>query len=168
MPRAWGVADVRRRWLAVDGVVLATLVVVDVLVWAMTGGGFFWPAITLVLCAVVYAAHAVLADRGLLAAVRALDLPLPVAVEGAIDVPLDPANESAAYFAVAECLTNVIKHSGAGRARVDLATDPPGSAIVVLVSDDGMGGADPRAGSELRGVARRLEAVDGTLDPTAR
>lgn len=109
-------------------------------------------------------APAVLADRGLLAAVRALDLPLPVAVEGAIDVPLDPANGSAAYFAVAECLTNVIKHSGAGLARVDLATEPSGSAIVVLVSDDGVGGADPRAGSGLRGVARRLEAVDGTLD----
>lgn len=86
-------------------------------------------------------------------------LPLPVAV--AVDVPRLPAPvESAAYFAVAECLANTVKHAAAGRSWVSGSYD--GDTLRLLVGDDGRGGADS-AGSGLSGVARRLDAFDGTL-----
>jgi len=105
----------------------------------------------------------VLADRGLTGAVRALalDLPLPVEVTGETD-PRPPAPvESAVYFAVAECLANVVKHSGARHAWVEL--DRREDALVAVVGDDGSGGADPDAGTGMRGVMRRLAAFDGTM-----
>ena len=70
--------------------------------------------------------------------------------------------ESAAYFAVAEALTNVIKHSGAHRARVYLRHD--GELLRMTVEDDGRGGADACAGGGLRGIERRMSAFDGRLD----
>jgi signal transduction histidine kinase len=69
--------------------------------------------------------------------------------------------ESAVYFAVAECLANVGKHAHAGHAWVELShTDGVLSAVV---GDDGQGGADPEAGTGMRGVMRRLSAFDGTM-----
>jgi signal transduction histidine kinase len=109
----------------------------------------------------------VLADRGLVGAVQALALANPLPVEVDADVPgrLPAPVESAAYFAVAEALTNVIKHSEAHRARVSLRHD--GALLRMIIEDDGRGGADVGAGSGLRGIQRRLGAFDGRLDVTS-
>jgi signal transduction histidine kinase len=110
--------------------------------------------------AVMHSIHPpVLADRGLGDAVRALalDLAVPVTVTGEPPSPLAAAAETAAYFAVAEALSNVVKHSGATSARVIFDGDR------ITVGDNGRGGAKAGGGSGLRGIADRLEAVDGTL-----
>jgi signal transduction histidine kinase len=73
--------------------------------------------------------------------------------------------ESAAYFAVAEALANVVKHSGANRAWVQL--DYEDGRMVAIVGDNGTGGADPEAGSGLRGVEQRLAAFDGVIAVTS-
>ncbi len=105
----------------------------------------------------------VLADRGLEGAVRALalDLAVPVAVHGQLPGRAPAPVESAAFFAVSECLANVVKHSRAGQATVDLSYRD--GVLSVVVSDDGQGGASMLAGTGLRGVARRLEVFDGTV-----
>jgi signal transduction histidine kinase len=113
---------------------------------------------------VVHGIHPpVLADRGLWAAIEslALDLAVPVEVSGVQPAGLPAPVESAAYFTVAECLANVAKHSAASHAWVEISTDADRLAIVV--GDDGRGGADPSAGTGMRGVARRLAAFDGTM-----
>ncbi len=105
----------------------------------------------------------VLADRGLADAVKALalDTPLPVDVEvdlaGRPDLPV----ETACYFAVAEALVNVVKHSGARHAYVRIWH--AGRALRITVTDDGSGGADPQRGSGLLGLERRLGMFDGVL-----
>ena len=105
----------------------------------------------------------VLAERGLDGGVRALALTLPLPVQVHARLPGRPAApvESAAYFAIAEALTNVVKHSGASRAWVGL--DHAAGVMRITVSDDGVGGADPRVGTGLPGIQRRLAAFDGTL-----
>jgi signal transduction histidine kinase len=109
----------------------------------------------------------VLADRGLEGALRALalDLAVPVTVSGEIPGRVPVPVESAAYFAVCECLANVVKHSDALRATVDLGYRD--GVLSVAVRDDGVGGASLTAGSGLRGVGRRLEVFDGTLTLTS-
>lgn len=103
-----------------------------------------------------------LADRGLAGGIEALALPIPLPVTVSVDVPaLPPPVESAAYFAVAECLANTVKHAAATRAWVT-GTWADGR-LCLVAGDDGQGGADP-SGSGLSGVARRLAAFDGTLD----
>jgi len=105
----------------------------------------------------------VLADRGLAGAVSALAIDMAVPVELALDVPhrLPAPVESAVYFAIAECLANTAKHAGAGRSWVRLRHE--GDLLRGEVGDDGRGGADPRSGSGLPGVAARLAAFDGIL-----
>jgi signal transduction histidine kinase len=73
--------------------------------------------------------------------------------------------EVTAYFIVAEALTNVAKHARANRARVSVTT--AGDQLVVEVADDGVGGADPRNGTGLTGLADRVDALDGTLTLTS-
>jgi signal transduction histidine kinase len=109
----------------------------------------------------------VLADRGLDGAIRALALGLavPVTVSGEIPGRVPVPVESAAYFAACECLANVVKHSGARQATVDLGYRD--GVLSVVVRDDGAGGASLTAGSGLRGVARRLEVFDGTIALTS-
>jgi len=109
----------------------------------------------------------VLADRGLVGAVQALALatPLPIDVDADIPGRLAAPVESAAYFAVAEAIANVIKHSGAHQARVMLRHN--GNLLQMTVEDDGRGGATPGAGTGLRGIERRLAAFDGTLRVTS-
>jgi PAS domain S-box-containing protein len=106
---------------------------------------------------------AVLADRGLGAAVEMLARRAPVAVE--IDEisheRLPEPVEAAAYYVIAEALTNIAKYARASTARVRVA--PTGTGVVVEVSDDGIGGADPVNGSGLRGLADRVEALGGAL-----
>ncbi|HEX6521004.1 MAG TPA: histidine kinase [Streptosporangiaceae bacterium] len=105
----------------------------------------------------------VLADRGLEGAVRALALHLAVPVTVTSEIPghAPPPVESAVYFAVSECLANVVKHSAARRAEVELGYRD--GVLSVVVSDDGDGGASMTVGTGLRGVARRLEVFDGTI-----
>jgi signal transduction histidine kinase len=103
----------------------------------------------------------VLADRGLAGAIEALAVAMPVPVAVSVSVPRLPAPvESAAYFAVAECLANTVKHAAASRAWVSGTYDE--SRLRLVAGDDGRGGADV-SGSGLAGVARRLAAFDGTL-----
>jgi signal transduction histidine kinase len=107
---------------------------------------------------------AILTRSGLDPAIAALAArsPVPVDVESAIDGRLAPAVEAAAYFVVAEALTNVARYAEAARARVEMRGDGNGG-IVVVVADDGVGGADPSAGSGLRGLQDRLAVIDGVL-----
>lgn len=105
----------------------------------------------------------VLADRGLIAAVQALalDLPMPVTVDAALPARLPAAVETAAYFAVAECLSNVVKHACASSAWVVIAALD--GRLRLMVGDNGRGGADAARGSGLSGLRRRLAAFDGTV-----
>ena len=105
----------------------------------------------------------VLAERGLDGAVRALALSLPVPITVDIDLPGRPDTpvESAAYFAVAEALTNMSRHSGARTGSVSLRH--ANGVLTMVVADDGAGAADPAGGTGLRGVERRLAAFDGTM-----
>jgi len=104
----------------------------------------------------------VLTDRGLEAAISALADRSAIPVTVTADVPERPAAavETAAYFVAAEALTNAAKHAGASRVEVRVTRRP--KSLVVEISDDGRGGADP-AGSGLRGLRQRVEALDGTL-----
>jgi len=105
----------------------------------------------------------VLADRGLAAAVQALALGSPIPVQTDIQLrgrPPAPV-ESAAYFAVAEALTNAVKHSGASGAHVRMAHCA--GMLRIEVTDDGRGGADPATGTGLLGVERRVATFDGIL-----
>jgi signal transduction histidine kinase len=107
---------------------------------------------------------AVLTDRGLNPAVGALATraPVPVEIRSMPSERLPPPVESTAYFVVAEALTNVARYADASHAEVDVARN--NGTVVVEVRDDGVGGADPRRGSGLRGLADRVGAVDGRLD----
>jgi signal transduction histidine kinase len=107
---------------------------------------------------------AILTDRGLGAALEALAqrAPLPVDLHAMPEDRLPAAVEAAAYFVVAESLTNVAKYSGAEHATVRVGRHD--GFAVVEVSDDGVGGADPAAGTGLRGLADRLAALDGRLE----
>jgi signal transduction histidine kinase len=105
----------------------------------------------------------VLADRGLPAAVSdaAGRSPVQVAVDVTLPRRLPAAVEVAAYFAVCEALANIAKHSRASRASVRGRLVE--GVLVVEVQDDGVGGADPAAGSGLTGLADRISVVDGRL-----
>jgi signal transduction histidine kinase len=87
--------------------------------------------------------------------------PAPVTAAVAIDERLPAPIESAAYFVVAEALTNVARYAQASRATVEVRRDD--SELLVVVDDDGVGGVDVAGGSGLRGLQDRLAAVDGTL-----
>ncbi len=104
----------------------------------------------------------VLTDRGLPAALATLAGHSHVPVELDVRTGERPAAavEAAAYFVVAEALTNANKHSGATRATVRVLRDGP--LLRVSVADDGAGGAD-RDGTGLRGLRRRVEALDGVM-----
>jgi PAS domain S-box-containing protein len=106
---------------------------------------------------------AILTDRGLAAALEALASRLPVPVEiHTPDVDLPQPVEAAAYYVVAEALANVIKYAGASVVTVSVECDE--TRARVEVADDGIGGADPAAGSGLRGLSDRVAALDGTLE----
>jgi signal transduction histidine kinase len=104
----------------------------------------------------------ILTEAGLGAAVESL------ADRTSVDVSVDagderfpPSVEGAAYFVISEALANVTKYAKATKATVRIeAVD---DHLSVEVADDGVGGADPRAGSGLRGLADRVAALDGTL-----
>ncbi|WP_245834015.1 sensor histidine kinase [Streptomyces aidingensis] len=107
----------------------------------------------------------VLAERGLGDAVRALALRLPMPVETEVSLPgrFAAPVESAAYFAAGEALTNAAKHSGAQRIWLEAGYRAGDRMLRITVTDDGRGGADPRGGTGLAGIERRLGAFDGIL-----
>jgi signal transduction histidine kinase len=106
---------------------------------------------------------AVLTDRGLDAAVSALAGRSPIPVEINIALPARPPAtvESAAYFVIAEALTNAAKHSAASMVRIDGRV--VGGVLRVEISDDGVGGADVEHGGGLAGLSSRLAAIEGRL-----
>ena len=103
-----------------------------------------------------------LADRGLVAAVESLAARygLGTSIEAHTHRGLAPAVESAAYFVIAEALTNTVKHARAEHSWVLLADEH--RTLAVLVGDDGRGGADP-SGLGLAGLRARVEALDGSM-----
>jgi signal transduction histidine kinase len=105
----------------------------------------------------------VLADRGLGDAIRALALDTPLRIDTEVLLPgrLPAPIETACYFAVAEILTNVVKHSGAREARI--CVTHADDMLRITVTDYGLGGADAARGSGLAGVERRLATFDGIL-----
>jgi signal transduction histidine kinase len=107
----------------------------------------------------------VLTDRGLDAALSGLAARCPVPVSLQVDVPARPrpAVEAVAYFTVAEALTNIAKHSRASHATVVVEGGPRfDGTLHLVISDDGIGGADP-GGAGLTGLADRISGIDGTL-----
>ena len=86
---------------------------------------------------------------------------MPVELNGLPSERLPEPIEAAAYYVVSESLANVAKYAAASQAQVDLARDD--GLLVVEVSDDGVGGADPGKGSGLRGLTDRVEALGGRL-----
>ena len=104
----------------------------------------------------------ILADRGLAGAVSALgarcEVPTMVTVGDLGEVPA--AVEAAAYFVVAEALTNVTKHSAGTRALATVSRD--GGALHVEVTDDGVGGVDESRGTGVTGMRNRVAALDGS------
>ena len=107
---------------------------------------------------------AVLSDRGLGSALQALAgrIPIPVEIGATPEERLPEPVEAAAYFVVAEAITNVARYAGATHARVEVERED--DRVVVRVADDGVGGADPRKGSGLSGLADRVAALDGRLE----
>jgi signal transduction histidine kinase len=104
----------------------------------------------------------VLVDRGLSGAVASLvaHCAIPCTLDERPIPRLPAAVEAAAYFVVAEALTNAVKHSGADRITVSLREE--GDVLVVEIADNGHGGAEEAHGSGLLGIQRRVAAFDGT------
>jgi signal transduction histidine kinase len=107
---------------------------------------------------------AVLSDHGLEAAIGGLADRSPVPVE-ILETPgerLPESVESASYFVIAEALTNVARYAKAERATVRVAQT--NGVVEIEVRDDGVGGADPEAGSGLRGLADRVAGLAGRFE----
>jgi signal transduction histidine kinase len=107
---------------------------------------------------------AVLEDRGLDAALSGVAARMPVPVRVTVDVPRrpPPTIEAVAYFVVSEGLTNISKHAQATQAEVFVQR--VGDRLHIIVSDDGVGGADPARGTGLAGLVMRAASVDGTFE----
>jgi PAS domain S-box-containing protein len=87
---------------------------------------------------------------------------VPVEITEIPEGRLSQSVEAAAYYLIAEALTNVAKYARASRARVRVVAEP--ETVLVEVSDDGAGGADPEKGSGLCGLTDRVEALGGSLE----
>jgi signal transduction histidine kinase len=107
---------------------------------------------------------AILTEAGLAAALRALarESLVPTTVEA--DLPDDLADpiEAAAYYVAAEALTNAAKYAEASEVVIRASADA--DELRIAISDDGRGGADPTAGSGLRGLEDRVAALGGRLE----
>jgi signal transduction histidine kinase len=106
----------------------------------------------------------VLTDLGLEGAISALVLTVPVPIQLDLDLSgprLPPSVESAAYFAVSEAVTNVVKHANATSGW--LRGSYSDGMLSIVVGDNGRGGVDPALGTGLQGIERRLAAFDGVL-----
>ncbi|WP_053226277.1 sensor histidine kinase [Solirubrobacter soli] len=107
---------------------------------------------------------AILTDRGLAPAIQSLAdrAAVPVTADAEVEERLPPSIEAAAYFLIAEALTNVARYAEASSATVQVRR--VGEELLVEVADDGVGGVDPSAGSGIRGLQDRVAAVGGTLE----
>jgi signal transduction histidine kinase len=105
-----------------------------------------------------------LQERGLLAALQAIAdrATVPVDLDVALTERLSPSFESALYFTASEAVTNVAKHAPGACVAIHLTHED--DLVVIEISDDGPGGADVRAGTGLRGLADRIDAIGGTLE----
>jgi signal transduction histidine kinase len=110
----------------------------------------------------------ILSEGGLGPALRSLARrsPVPVQLQVGMEGRLPERVEVAAYYVVAEALTNVAKHANASVAKVEVDTDD--GLVRLGVRDDGVGGADPARGSGLVGLKDRVEATGGTLHVESR
>jgi signal transduction histidine kinase len=108
-----------------------------------------------------------LVDRGLTAALGEVSARSLVPVHSSVEVSDDLPDhaQTAVYFVVSEALTNVAKHSGAGRVTVTVRQGP--ERVLVRVTDDGRGGAHVSKGHGLAGLEQRVRAADGTLTLTS-
>jgi signal transduction histidine kinase len=106
---------------------------------------------------------AVVSGHGLAVALEELAARAPFSVDLRVELDgrLPESLEVAAYYVVSESLTNVAKHARATTARVDVAREQ--DDLVLEIVDDGKGGADPELGSGLRGLADRVESLNGRL-----
>lgn len=106
----------------------------------------------------------ILADRGLVEAVRSLAKASPIETRVVSDLTaqLVPTLETALYFAVAELLTNAAKHSCAAEVVIELSATQ--EAVTVAVTDNGIGGARLADGGGLAGLTQRLAPFDGTFE----
>ena len=110
---------------------------------------------------------AVLSDQGLRAALGALTgrSPVPVRLDVELGSELPPPVEAAAYYVVAESLTNIAKYAEASVVEIVVRSDVQRARVEVR--DDGVGGADPATGTGLRGLADRVDALGGVLEVTS-
>src|SRR5262249_57937907 len=87
--------------------------------------------------------------------------PVIVSIDEAVDGRMSPEVEATAYFVACEALANVVKHAHATRASIGV--ERMNGLLVIGISDNGIGGAKPAAGSGLSGLADRVEALGGPL-----
>jgi len=101
---------------------------------------------------------------GLDAALSGITARMPIPVRLTVDLPRRPSAtiEAVAYFVVSEGLTNITKHAQASQAEV--VVQRAGDRLHIIVSDDGVGGADPARGTGLAGLAQRAASVDGSFE----
>ncbi len=111
--------------------------------------------------------HPPVLDSGLADALATLAASSAIPTELAVSIPVrpTPAIETIAYFCAAELLANVAKHSSASKIKVEIKASARerDRMLILAVSDDGVGGADPARGSGLAGLAQRVRTVDGLL-----
>jgi signal transduction histidine kinase len=107
---------------------------------------------------------AVLTEAGLAAALRSLahDSNVPVSLRLGVLEALSPSVEASAYFVAAEALANVAKYAEASS--VEITAEADDGQLRIEIADDGRGGADPRVGTGLRGLADRVAALGGRFD----
>jgi len=107
--------------------------------------------------------HPPMLDAGLPDALSTLasGSPVPVTLRTRVSTRPAPAIETIAYFCAAELLANAAKHSRAEH--VQVVVDADEHSLTMHVRDDGIGGADPAAGSGLRGLVQRISTVDGRM-----
>jgi signal transduction histidine kinase len=110
---------------------------------------------------------AVLDARGLDAALSGIAARAPLPVRLRVDVPerASPTVEAVAYFVASEALTNVSRHARASH--MEITVERLDGVLRMVLSDDGVGGADPSGGTGLAGLARRVRSVDGTFRITS-
>jgi signal transduction histidine kinase len=109
--------------------------------------------------------HPPVLDAGLASALASLatSSAIPASVTADIATRPEPAIETIAYFCAAELIANATKHSYANEIKININTER-GEVLRLVVSDDGVGGADVSRGSGLAGLAQRVSTVDGRLD----
>jgi signal transduction histidine kinase len=109
--------------------------------------------------------HPPVLDAGLASALASLatSSAIPASVTAGIATRPEPAIETIAYFCAAELIANATKHSYANEIKINIHTER-GEVLRLVVSDDGVGGADVSQGSGLAGLTQRVSTVDGRLD----